>query len=142
MAAVPTWTIDELAIVRALKAQPPRRPMRERLVQEVARGMELAVPLDRLPERPVVFIDDEARVAAYAWPHAEQFTMLERLQGGMVRAHIVQGPIVRNGMWALCAMVAKINSGDSWGSTLEDGSVMTVAGMLQSMTDFEQRIPD
>jgi hypothetical protein len=139
MTAVPAWAIDELANVLSVKAQPPPRPMRERLLQEVACGMELAMPLDQLPDMPVVFIDKKARVAAYAWPHAEQFTMLERTLDGLVRAHMVQGPIVRQGMWSLCALVAEVNSGNAWGSTLEDGSVMSVARMLQSMLDFERR---
>lgn len=140
MAAVPPWTINELAIVHSVKAHPPPWPMRETLLKEVARGMELAVPMDQLPNVPVVFIDNNARVAAYAWPHAQQFTMLERTVDGLVRAHVVQGPIVRQGMWGLCAVVAEINSGNAWGSPLEDGSVMSVASMLQSMLDFEQRV--
>lgn len=134
MTAIATWMISDLAIVQSLKRKPPKVSKRVRLLQEVAAGMELAMPLDALPDDPIVFLDWEGRVAAYGYAHGETFMMLERMTDGKLLAHRVIGPIVRRGMWEMCKVVAMMNSTNAWGS----GGV-SVSAMLQTLIDFERR---
>ena len=135
MTAIAAWMISDLAIVQSLKLTLPAVSKRERLLQELAAGMELAMPLDALPDDPIVFLDWEGRIAAYGHAHDETFMMLERMTDGKLLAHQVIGPIVRRGMWEMCKVVATMNSTNAWGS----GGV-SVSAMLQTLTDFERRM--
>ena len=141
-APIPASRIDDLAMVYFLRDRPPQQPMRERLHKEIGRGMDLALPLDQVPEQLAVFIDQKARVAAYGWPHGEHFTVIERMSNGFVKVHQIQGPIVRRGMWQLCSVIAVMNNDNSWGKEMEGGDTMSVAGMLQTLQDFERRMRD
>lgn len=91
---------------------------------------------DQLSDRcPIVIIDKKARIAAIGWPNANHTMIFERMSGDRLLMHEQAKPIVDEGLWGLCMVVAEINSVDGWGNQLG----MTVTSMFQTCHVVSER---
>ena len=134
--------IDELALICSARDHAPRAPGDARVYvqREIDGGMMCALPMEEIDDRLIVMIDAKARVGAFGFPHADEFSVIERHAGNRARVITAPGPIVSKGSWELCHVITAVNSVDGWGGPGVDGLPMSVTSLLQTMQNFEHRM--